>query len=55
MSCRFSFKKKSPVGCRMKVSEKMAAAEQRRGREGKKDPPVGAGAWLTCPKACWVM
>lgn len=48
LSCRFSFKKKNPVGSRMKVSEKMAAVEQRRGREGKEGPPLGACARLTC-------
>lgn len=55
LSCRFSFKKKNPVDCRMKVSEKMAAVEQRRGREGKEGPPLGACAELTCQKASWEM
>ena len=53
MSCCFSFKKKSPVGRRMKVSEKMAAVEQRRGREGKEDPPSGACAWSARSEASW--
>ena len=53
MSCRFSFKKKSPVGRRMKVSEKMAAVEQRQGRKGKEDPPSGACAWSSRSEASW--
>lgn len=50
-SCRFSFKKKSRVGCRMKVSEKMAAVEQRRGREGKEDPPLRRVRMVNLPKS----
>lgn len=39
----------------MKVSEKMAAVGQRRGREGKDGPPLGACAAFTCQKASWEM
>lgn len=35
----------------MKVSEKMAAVEQRRGREGKEDPPLRRVRMVNLPKS----